>query len=276
MWLALIPPILWGSSYAAIGLYLNDLTPIWLAVWRALGAGLLLMFWVRGFPALSFKRLMMLSLLNVTLFFPLLMVSAFLLPGAVAGTLGSTFVIQVLLFRWLLDGVKPRLASMIAAVAGIAGVALLLNPGTDFSVLGAVSALTGTACIAVATVLLGRWSPSGALGLTAWQLVIGGTLLAPLAFCVAGLPQLPTGNQWLGLFWLVVLNSALGYWLWMTAIGKLGADRVAPAALLNPVTAVILGTVILNEQLDLVQWLGIFVILAALIMNGIKPRACSH
>nr|WP_269808958.1 EamA family transporter [Enterovibrio nigricans] len=41
--LAALVPILWGSTYAAVSIYLQDLSPFWVAVWRALPAGLVLL-----------------------------------------------------------------------------------------------------------------------------------------------------------------------------------------------------------------------------------------
>ncbi|WP_237671943.1 EamA family transporter, partial [Aeromonas caviae] len=87
--IALLAPLLWGSTYAVVSLYLTDYSPYWVAVWRALPAGVLLLLLHPRRPPLVWSRQFLLAFCNITAFFALLFVAAFRLPGAVAGTLGG-------------------------------------------------------------------------------------------------------------------------------------------------------------------------------------------
>lgn len=88
--IALLAPLLWGSTYAVVSLYLTDYSPYWVAVWRALPAGILLLLLHPRRPPLTWSRQFLLAFCNITAFFALLFVAAYRLPGAVAGTLGAT------------------------------------------------------------------------------------------------------------------------------------------------------------------------------------------
>ena len=136
--LAATVPILWGSTYAAVSLFLHDMSPFWVAVWRALPAGLLLMLLKPGKPPLPFGRLTLLTTFNIVAFFPLLFIAAYRLPGSVAGTLGATLPLQLMFMQWLVEGKKPELRMLSLAILGLSGVVLILNPTADidfFSIL---------------------------------------------------------------------------------------------------------------------------------------------
>ncbi|WP_322847061.1 DMT family transporter [Pseudomonas sp. B33.4] len=78
--------------------------------------------------------------------------------------------------------------------------------------------------------------------------------------------------QWLSLLYLGVLGSALAYIGYYDGIRKIGATRSGVFIALNPLTAVILGALLLGEQLTAAMYLG-----GALILTGIylcnKPLA---
>ncbi|RON52348.1 EamA family transporter [Pseudomonas frederiksbergensis] len=79
-------------------------------------------------------------------------------------------------------------------------------------------------------------------------------------------------QQWMSLMYLGVLGSALAYIGYYDGIRKIGATRSGVFIALNPLTAVILGALLLGEQLTLAMCLG-----GGLILTGIylcnKPLA---
>ncbi|MEO6680136.1 MAG: EamA family transporter [Pseudomonas sp.] len=79
-------------------------------------------------------------------------------------------------------------------------------------------------------------------------------------------------QQWLSLMYLGVLGSALAYIGYYDGIRKIGATRSGVFIALNPLTAVILGALLLGEQLTLAMCLGGGVILAGIYLCN-KPLA---
>ncbi|MDO6706872.1 DMT family transporter [Photobacterium sp. 1_MG-2023] len=264
--LAFMVPVLWGSTYAAVGLFLQDMSPYWVAVFRALPAGLVLLLIRPKLPPLSWRRMTLLSFCNIAAFFVLLFIAAYRLPGSVAGTLGATMPLQMMLLQWLGEGKKPDPMAVALAVLGLIGVGLLLNPSADLDPIGTVAALAGTALVAQSALWMKRWTVTDALGFTAWQLVLGGFMLVPFAWMVAGAPAAITMHEVPGLLWLVLLNTAFGYWAWVRSIKTLGPNVMSMLSLVNPMTAVMLGIGLVGESLGILQWVGIGLILLALLL----------
>ncbi|KOY00878.1 DMT family transporter [Pseudomonas nunensis] len=79
-------------------------------------------------------------------------------------------------------------------------------------------------------------------------------------------------QQWLSLMYLGVLGSALAYIGYYDGIRKIGATRSGVFIALNPLTAVILGALLLGEQLTLAMCLGGGLILAGIYLCN-KPLA---
>ncbi|HJR29753.1 MAG TPA: DMT family transporter [Pseudomonas sp.] len=88
---------------------------------------------------------------------------------------------------------------------------------------------------------------------------------------VAALAELGA-PQWLSLMYLGVLGSALAYIGYYDGIRKIGATRSGVFIALNPLTAVLLGALLLGEQLTLAMYLGGGLILAGIFLCN-KPLA---
>lgn len=78
--------------------------------------------------------------------------------------------------------------------------------------------------------------------------------------------------QWLSLMYLGVLGSALAYIGYYDGLRTIGATRSGVFIALNPLTAVILGALLLGEQLTLTMCLGGGLILAGIFLCN-KPLA---
>lgn len=269
--LAITVPVLWGSTYAVVALFLEGLSPVWVAVWRALPAGVLLLLLHPRRPPLPWSKVALLGLFNITLFFPLLFTAAYRLPGSVAGTLGATMPLQLLLLQWLWQGKRPDMRTLVLALIGLTGVILLLNPSADLDLIGVLAALGASLLIAQSSLWMGSWPVKDALGLTAWQLLLGGVMLVPIAWAVAGPPQPIAASAWPGLTWLTGLGTAFAYWVFVRSLNRLGANQLSMLMLLNPVTSVLLGVVLVEEQLGWAQWVGIGLVLLALVLMKRRP-----
>ncbi len=271
--IALLAPLLWGSTYAVVSLYLTDYSPYWVAVWRALPAGVLLLLLHPRRPPLVWSRQFLLAFCNITAFFALLFVAAFRLPGAVAGTLGATLPLILMGLAWLQDGVRPTLKWLLLGVMGLVGVLLLLNPSANLDPVGVACALLATLLIGQSSRWMQRWPVDDLLALTAWQLLLGGLMLIPLAWWLAGPMPLPRADATPGLIWLVILNTALAYWAWLWGLKRHGPEVMGMLALTNPMVAVSCGVLMVGETLDGRQWLGIGIILLSFFLMKLPARS---
>lgn len=270
----ILAPCLWGSTYIVFTQTLPVEHPLLVGALRALPAGILLMLLGPGLPPRD--KLLPLALIgfaNIGLFFGLLFVSASRLPGGLAATLGSMQPLIVAFLAWPLLLRQPRLGQILAALAGIAGVGLLVLDGAvKLDAIGVAAALAGAASMATGTVLIERWGKLGTpLALAAWQLALGGLLLLPVALFVEGLPPAPSLRNLAGLSYLVLIGTALAYWLWVRGIAVIGAE-IAFLGLLSPLVATLLGALLLGEWFGAQQWLGIAIIFASTIAGIVLSR----
>lgn len=268
--LTALAPIVWGSTYIVTTEMLPANVPMTLAALRALPAGILLLIIMRQLPqGVWWLRVIILGILNFSLFWWLLFISAYRLPGGVAATVGAVQPLIVLfLSRWLL---QTRLSwlSISAALGGIFGVAILiLTPNAALDPIGIIAGLGGAFSMATGTVLSRRWQPPVTpLTFTAWQLTAGGAVLLPFALLFE--PTLPslTGINLLGLAYLTLIGGALTYIFWFRGLALLGPSSVASLGFLSPLSAVILGWALLGQQLTSLQILGMIVILLSIWAN---------
>ncbi|MTB47302.1 EamA family transporter [Providencia sp. wls1922] len=264
LFLTALAPIVWGSTYLVTTEMLPAGMPLTLAMLRALPAGLLLLLFLRKLPqGIWWGRVLILGILNFSLFWWLLFISAYRLPGGVAATVGAIQPLIVLfLSRWLLSSSLSSI-SIFAALSGIFGVAiLLLTPSAALDLTGIIAGLAGAFSMAAGTVLSRRWQPPvSALTFTSWQLTAGGLVLLPFALLLEpALPSLSLLNI-AGLSYLTLIGGALTYALWFRGLAILGPSSVASLGFLSPMSAVILGWLWLDQQLSPLQLLGMLVIL---------------
>ena len=115
--LAAAAPAIWGSTYIVATETLPGWHPLTVAALRALPAGLLLLLLVRRLPrGVWIARMAVLGALNFGLFWALLFVAAYRLPGGVAATVGAVQPLAVLLLARIALGASVR---PVAVAAGL-------------------------------------------------------------------------------------------------------------------------------------------------------------
>ena len=265
--LTAIAPAIWGSTYIVTTQFLPNFSPITVATLRALPAGLLLLLIVRELPAgILWLRIFILGALNFSIFLSMLFVSAYRLPGGVAATMGAIQPLIVVFLATVILGNAMRLISVLAAVTGAVGVALLvLTPRASLDAVGIAAGLAGAVSMAFGTVLSRKWRPSvSLLTFTAWQMTAGGLLLIPVVLLVEPSVPVPSGANLLGLVWLGLIGAALAYVLWFRGIARLDPAVVSSLGFLSPVMAVLLGWLFLNQILTLFQIAGVVLVIGSI------------
>lgn len=275
--LTTLAPAIWGSTYLVTTEALPAGYPITLAALRALPAGLLLLVLTRSLPPRAWVgRAFLLGSLNFTVFWSLLFVAAYRLPGGVAATLGSLQAMMVILMArgWL--GTPVRVGAVAAAATGVLGVALLLlGPEAALDPVGIAAGIGGAASMAAGTVLSRKWQPPvSPLSFTGWQLTAGGLILLPLALIVE--PSLPplTALNVAGLVWLGLIGAAATYAIWFRGIARLEPGAVSMLGMMSPVMAVVLGWLWLGEDLTLLQMGGAAIVLISVWAGQRANRPC--
>ncbi|SFR33581.1 probable blue pigment (indigoidine) exporter [Yoonia tamlensis] len=273
--LTAIAPLIWGSSYIVTTQFLPNLDPITVSLFRALPAGLLLLVLAGQLPPLALlPKMFVLGALNFAIFWALLFYAAYRLPGGVAAILGAMQPLVVFLASKSLLGTTIRPLSLVAVGLGGIGVALLvLTAKVQLDPLGVLAGLLGSASMGFGTVLSRKWQPAvPARTFTAWQLTAGGLLLLPLApFATTDWTSLTVQN-FAGLAYLSLIGAGLTYVIWLRGIKRLDPSAVSILGALSPLSATILGWLILNETLILSQGIGIAVVLCSVFLGQYALR----
>ncbi len=265
-----IAPVAWGSNYYVTREFLPADAALWGAAIRALPAGLLLLLVARSVPRGAWWwRSALLGAMNVGAFFALIYLAAQRLPTSIASTIMAASPIALMLMAWAIVAERPRLVPFAGAAIGITGVAImLLGGGGTIDALGVAASVTAMLMSAAGYVLAKRWSGEvDLLASTSWQLVAGGLLLLVPAALVEGAPPALDAQAALGFTYVTVIATAVAYVAWFGGLRHLPASTVGLVGLLNPVTGVLLGTLLAGELLSWRQAVGIALVLVGILVG---------
>lgn len=272
--LTAVAPAAWGTTYIVTERMLPPDRPLFAAAVRALPVGLVLLAMTRTLPRGDWWwKAVVLGLCNIGFFFPLIFVSAYYLPGGLAATIQAIAPLAVMGVAWLLIGERPTRTRVGGAVVGLAGVALLVwQTPTGVTGVGLAGAFGSIAFAAVGFVLVKRWEPPvDMLTLVAWQLVVGGLLITPVAVVVEGPPPALDLPAVAGLLWIAVVGTGIAYWTWFRALREMPAGAVALIGLVNPVVGTVMGVLFAAEYFGPAQAVGMLLVLGGVVAG--QPAA---
>lgn len=272
--LTALAPIIWGTSYLVASELLPADRPFTAALIRALPAGLVLILWSHfALPKMNLNlkqwgQLLILSALNIGFFQALLFIAAYRLPGGIAAVVGAIQPLLMMLIIWLIDHRRPQSRVVIMAAIAVLGMGLLfVSPRSEWDSIGLMAAFAGTVCLGVGTFLAKRWNNGiSVLRFTGWQLGLGGLILLPMALMFEEpLPALSLDN-YLGYGYLSVFGALFAYSIWFRGVSKLSSVSVSSLGLLSPVTAILMGWMVLNQALSIRESIAILIVLSAVLM----------
>ncbi|MET4068654.1 drug/metabolite transporter (DMT)-like permease [Bradyrhizobium sp. S3.2.6] len=270
--------ILWGGSFFFNGAALRELPPLTLVFLRvALGAVILLpLLRVQGisFPkgARGWRAFVVIGLLNNVIPFSLIVAGQTFIPSGLASILNATTPLFTVLVM-AAAGEEALQARRVAGVAlGLAGVVILRGWGVEsragqgFGILLCLGGALSYGFAALAARRLLKDSPP--LGTATFQLMASTVMMAIVAGAVEQPWRLPVPGlaTWLAVLGLAALSTALAYIVFFQIIRRSGASNVMLVTLLIPVTAILLGWLVLGEPISMREIAGAVVIGSALIV----------
>lgn len=265
-----VAPLAWGTTYLVTQELLPPDRPLFAAAVRALPAGLVLLALRRRFPTgVWWWRALVLGTCNIGLFFPLLFLAAYRLPGGLASTLQAVAPLVVMALAWLLLSERADAIRIAGAVAGLGGVALLvLRSPSQLDTLGLLGAFGSVLVSALGFVLIKRWpAPVDMLTLVSWQLTVGGVLLVPVAFLLEGAPPTLDAGAVGGFLWISVVGTVIAYTCWFHGLTRMPAGAVSLIGLVNPVVGTALGVLVAGELFGGKQSVGMVLVLGGVLVG---------
>lgn len=263
-----IAPALWGTTYFVTTELLPPDRPFIAACLRLLPAGIILVLISWHLPKRNeWIRIFILAILNFAIFHVLLFTAAYRLPGGLAAVVGAVQPLIMMCLMWAVDGYKPVRVALVASIIAVFGMAaLLLSPSSTWDLIGILAATVGAVLMTCGIFLARRWrTDMPLLAFTGWQLLIAGLLLVPLALLIDPPLLNITTNNVLGYGYLSLFGTTLAYVLWFNGLAKLSPVAISSMGLLSPISAVIIGWLILDQRITGIALIGLVAVLVSVL-----------
>lgn len=262
--------LLWGSSYMWIGIALETIPPATLMAIRvALAAAILLVIMaVQGVSMpldwRTWRLFFVQSLVNSTGPWLLLAWGQQCAGTAVSSVLNSTSPLWVFAFSFLIlnSGQRPGTRQLIGALAGFAGIVLIVGVGAldnlGQNLLPQLAVLFSAALYGIAALRGRLFSTMPPIVPAAGTLVCSSLVIVPLSLLTESPWDLTFDFAGLGsAIVLGVVCTALAFLIYFRLLSTLGAMGTASQAYLRSGVGVFLGVVFLSETLDHETFAGI-------------------
>ncbi|WP_435058691.1 EamA family transporter [Streptomyces sp. bgisy060] len=281
VWAALsIVYVVWGSTYLGIRIVVETLPPFLSGGTRFVTAGLLLaavVAWRQGPAALKANRRELGSAALVGLLLVLggnglVVLAETSIPSGLAALLIAAVPIWVVLLRTTL-GERPGPGAVGGVLLGFAGLGVLTLPGLsgEVKIGGVLLVLVAALLWSIGSVSSARLPlPANPFTASAYEMLAGGLAALLVALLRGEHHELDlaavSGRSWVALAYLIVFGSLIAFtayaWLLQTAPVSLAATY----AYVNPIVAVLLGALVLNEGLTRPIVLGGAIVVGAVCL----------
>lgn len=276
--------ILWGGSFFFIGVAVKELPPLTIVTLRVglAAVTLWIIALVMGFRPPKgtsiWLAFLVMGLLNNVIPFGLIVWGQTHIASGLASILNATApLFTVVVASYFLADEKATPLKLLGIIIGLGGVAVMIgipaiNNGE--SLIAQLAILVAAISYAFAGVYGRRFKAMNINPvITAAGQVSASTLfMIPLAFAVDGPLEMASisTTTWLAIITLAVLSTGFAYILYFKLLSSAGATNVLLVTQLVPVSAILLGSLFLNEKLELVHYAGMFLI--ALGFSAIDGR----
>jgi len=283
-WLMLIAlSVLWGGSFFFVGVAVSELPPLTIVTLRVGLAAITL--WTIALlmglrPPKSIKiwlAFIGMGLLNNVIPFSLIVWGQTHITSGLASILNATTpLFGVVVVGLLLADERATPMKLIGVAVGFVGVVMMIGmPSIDVagqgSILAQVAILIAALSYAFASVFGRRFKAMELkpIIIAAGQVTGSSLVLAPVALYVDGPlnlfgPSAPSFATWASILTLAVFSTALAYVLYFKILASSGATNILLVTLLVPVSAILLGSLFLNETLEWIHFVGMGLIAVGL------------
>jgi drug/metabolite transporter (DMT)-like permease len=262
VWIALWTVyIIWGSTYLGIELVGESMPGTFAAGVRFTLAGLLMLGFIalrRGGRALRATKAELLAAAVVGVLLPgansILFITEQHVPIGLTSLIIASVPLWVLLLQ-LAARERPDLVSSIGLLVGFGGIVLLVKPGGGSGSLGYLLLTVAASFMwALGSFLSPRIPvPRNALVATGYEMLAGGLVLLAVGLAVTSPSELDpstwSSRSIFGLAYLIVFGSLIGYSAYAWLLANAPISQVSTYAYVNPVVAIALGVIVLDETL---------------------------
>jgi drug/metabolite transporter (DMT)-like permease len=273
--------VLWGGSFFFVGVAVREVPPLSLVLVRvgvaALALWAVLLVSGAGMPRRPglWAAFLGMGLLNNALPFALIVWGQQHIASGLAAILNATTPLFTVLVAHLLTADERLTPAKAAGVMmGLFGVSLMLGAellgGLGLGVAAQLACLAAALSYALAGVFGRRFRRMGVppLASAAGQVTASSLILLPLALLVdqPWALAMPGAASWAAMLGLGLFSTALAYVLYFRILAVAGATNLLLVTFLVPVSAILLGALVLGERLEARHFAGMALIGAGLAL----------
>ncbi len=285
--------VIWGTTYLAIALAIRTLPPFTTGAIRYLTAGTVMYAWLRSreprpFAGLYIPGTLLCGVLMSGIGNGFVMWAQKGIPSGVAALFVASLPMLILLFDWaFFSRQKPARVATLGVIVGMAGVAVLATHTGGMSgrihPIHLLAVLAAEISWAVATLLQRRFVPVERIAnFTCLQLFAGGVfqLVAALIgrdWQVLAVHGVATSSL-LAVAYLTIAGTLIANNCYTYLIAHVSAHKVTTYALVNPVIALALGVLVLDEKVSWAMVIASVLVLlgvALVLFQGVRRRFAS-
>jgi len=271
---------IWGGSFFFNAILIREISPLWVSAGRvAVGA---LICWIYFFAMRKklprdrhiYGQLLILGILNYAIPFALFPYAEQTVASGIVGVInGLTPMSTVLVSQFWPGGEKATWNKVVGVAIGFAGAFLLalpsLSAGASGQVIGILAAMLATLCYALTLNYARRFKDIDSAVVATCSLTGAALVSIPLALVFSGLPLITRPETWGALMGIGVFSTSFSFLLVYWLLPRVGATNLSLNTFITPISALLLGALLLHERFEPVHVTGILVIFIGLIfMDG--------
>ena len=275
--------LIWGTTYLAMAIAVQTIPPFMISGARFVFAGLLLLGFLvfRGVPLPSYRQWKWAAVIGTCLMVGgngLVMWGIQEIPSGVCAVIIATMPLWMTVFDWLFyAGPRPTWRVATGLLLGLVGIVLLMGP-KELMLGEAVLHLPSLLAVICAPIFWSLGSlhsrrvdlPKNVFMATGAEMICGGAVLLAISVVM----QEPRQIDWAGVSWnsafavvyLTIFGSLIALTSYMWLLKNAVASRVATYTYVNPIIAVFLGWLVLDEVITGETLLATAVIVSAVVM----------
>ncbi|MFT7387086.1 MAG: drug/metabolite transporter (DMT)-like permease [Candidatus Endobugula sp.] len=277
--------VLWGGSFFFVGIAVNELPPLTIVTLRLVLAALTLWL-VMTFLGQRLPRginvwgnFLVMGIFNSALPFSLIVWGQTHITSGLASVLNATTpLFTVIIAGVFLADEKISVRKVISVVIGFLGVMVLIGPssleGFGVNVFAQLAVLCAAASYGISGVYGRRFKGLGLppLAIATGQLMTSSLILFPISMVLDRPYELesPSAAVWLSVTCLAVFSTGLAYILYFRILSSSGITNLSMVTFLIPITAILLGVIVLGETMRIEHFMGMGFIAVSLL--GIDGR----
>ena len=267
---------IWGCSFLFNAILIREISPLWVSAGRVtIGAVICWAFFIvtrRKAPTdwRIYAQLVLLGILNYAIPFALFPYAEEHLASGIVGVInGMTPMTTVIVSQLWPGGERATWNKVVGVLIGFAGAVILALPsfdqGASEQVLGLLAALAATCCYALALNYARRFAKIEPYAVASASLTGAALVSVPLALVFTGIPVITLPETWAALFGISVFSTSFSFLLVYWLLPRVGATNLSLNTFITPISAILLGVLVLHERFEPTHMLGILVIFFGLV-----------